>query len=165
MVTGETGFDRSYRFYPYRDWDDIDNPELIVPLPLDDSRPPKERILAIRDGDGGRAYPFLELAEIGFYAAVNEIVTGIPTVVFYDGRSGKAALAFDARVGGQALTFQPGPEGFWTDAETGSTWTFDGTAVDGPLAGERLVTRADAYTLFWFAWTHFQPNGDVYEAP
>jgi len=164
VVTGDTGYDRNYQFYPYRDWDDIDNPELYVPLPLDDSRTPKERILAIRDGDGGRAYPFLELAEIGLYAAINKVVSGIPTAVFYDGRSGAAALAFDARVGGQALTFAVGPEGFWTDAETGSIWSFDGSAVEGPLEGERLTTRSDAYTLFWFAWTHFQPNGEVFEA-
>lgn len=164
VVTGETGYDRNYQFYPYRDWNDIENPELYVLLPLDDSRPPKERILAIRDGDGGRAYPFLELAEVGFYAAVNDVVGGMPTVVFYDGRSGEAALAFDARVGVQTLTLETGLEGFWTDTETGSIWSFDGAAVEGPLAGERLTTRSDTYTLFWFAWTHFQPNGQVFEA-
>jgi len=165
VVTGETGFDRNYQFYPYRDYNVIDNPELIVPMTVDNSRGLKERVLAIRNGDGGRGYPFLELADIGFYAAINEVVTGIPTAIFYDGRSGKAALAFDARVSGQTLTFQAAPEGFWTDDETNSTWTFDGMAVDGPLAGERLTTRSDAYTLFWFAWRHFQPNGDMFAAP
>ena len=35
--------------------------------------------------------------------------------IFYDGRSGKAALAFDARIGGQTLTFQTGPEGVQED--------------------------------------------------
>lgn len=165
VVTGETGFDRNYRFYPYRDYDDIDNPELIVPMAVDDSRDLKERVLAIRDGDGGRGYPFLELAELGFQAALNETVGGVPTAIFYDGRSGKAALAFDARVGTQTLTFEAGPEGYWTDLETGSRWSFDGAAVEGALLGERLQTRADAYTLFWFAWRHFQPDGDTFVAP
>ena len=52
-----------------------------------------------------------------------------------------------------------------SDQETGSTWALDGSATAGPLAGERLQTRADAYTLFWFAWRHFQPDGSTFSAP
>lgn len=51
------------------------------------------------------------------------------------------------------------------DRETGSTWAIDGTATDGPLTGQRLRIRSDAYTLFWFAWRHFQPNGRVFSDP
>ena len=39
----------------------------------------------------------------------------------------------------------------------------DGT-VDGPLAGERLETRADAFVAFWFAWKKFFPDGTTYES-
>ncbi len=86
----------------------------------------------------------------------------LSTAIFYESRDGQAALAFDARVAGQTLTFDGDPAGFWTDRETGSTWSFDGTATAGPLAGEALLPRADAYTLFWFAWRHFQPNGSLF---
>ena len=78
------------------------------------------------------------------------------------GYEAPSALAFDARVNGQTLTFDADPSGVWTDQETGSTWTLDGAAIAGPLVGERLDPRADAYTLFWFAWRHFQPDGDTY---
>jgi len=30
------------------------------------------------------------------------------------------------------------------------------------MAGERLNTGKDAYVLFWFAWRHFQPDGDTF---
>ena len=97
---------------------------------------------------------------------VDSTVASPPTVTTGGGPVAGASITHNNNpIGGQTLTFETGPEGFWTDLETGSTWTFDGTAVDGPLAGERLLTRADAYTLFWFAWTHFQPNGDVFTAP
>ena len=165
VVTGELPFGRNYRSYPYGSYDDIGSDDLLFPMSVDVTRPIKERVLAIRDGQGGRGYPFGELAEIGTYAAVNESVGGVPSVVFYEGAYGETALAFDARVNGQTLTFEPAAGINFVDIETGSTWTVDGTAIDGPLAGERLRTREDAYTLFWFAWRHFQPDGTAFAAP
>jgi hypothetical protein len=165
VVSGELGFSRNYRFYPYGGYDAINNSELLFPMSVDESRPLKERVLAIRSGSGGRGYPFGELAAMGDQVALNELVGGVPTAVFYESTNGQAALAFDARVDGQTLTFDVGGPGSWVDAETQSTWSLDGTATGGPLAGSRLETRSDAYTLFWFAWRHFQPDGDTYLAP
>lgn len=166
VVSGELRYGRNYRVYPYGNYDDTTNPDLIQPMPVDDARPLKERVLAIRDGSGGRGYPYGELLSMGRTVAINETVAGVPTVIFYESRSGEAALAFDARVDGNTLTFEANTAaGNWTDLETGSTWRIDGVASEGPLAGERLRTREDAYTLFWFAWRHFQPDGRLFTAP
>jgi len=165
VVSGDLGFARNYRAYPYGNYDDLNSTDLLFGMTVDRSRPIKERVLAIRSGDAGRGYPYGELAAIGPTSVVNEIVSGIPTVVFYESTDGQAALAFDARVNGQLLTFEVDSSGTWVDLETGSTWQFDGTAKGGPLAGERLRTREDAYTVFWFAWRHFQPNGQMFSAP
>ena len=165
VVTGSLGFGRNYRTYPYGTYDDITSNSLLVPMSVDRSRAIKERVLAIRDGAGGRGYPFLELEDHGSVVALNEIVGGVPTAVFYEAAAGGSALAFDARVDGQMLTFDADPAGLWNDRETGSTWRFDGLALAGPLEGERLHIRKDAYTLFWFAWRHFQPVGSMYSAP
>lgn len=165
VVSGDLAFDRNYRQYPYGDYDDLDSDELLVPMSVDRSRPIKERVLGIRENQGGKGYPFLELQELGPVVAINETVAGIPTAIFFEERDGMAALAFDRRVDGQTLTFQADRvNGVWTDQETGSTWTISGDAIDGPLQGQRLETRADAYTLFWFAWRHFQPQGEVFTA-
>ena len=162
VVGGNTGFPRNYRAYPYGSYDQITSSELLFPMGVDSSRPIKERVLAIRIGEGGRGYPFGELFEMGETSVVNESVGGVPTVVFYESRDGETAVAFDARVTGQTLTFSADENGGWTDAETGSTWTIDGSAIAGPMAGERLSSREDSYVLFWFAWRHFQPTGETF---
>ena len=162
VVGGNTGFPRNYRAYPYGSYDQITSSELLFPMGVDSSRPIKERVLAIRIGEGGRGYPFGELFEMGETSVVNESVGGVPTVVFYESRDGQTALAFDARVGGQVLTFSASEDGTWIDEQTGSTWTIDGSAIAGAMAGERLSPREDSYVLFWFAWRHFQPTGDTF---
>jgi len=159
VVSSDLGFSRNYRFYPYGNYDDPDNTELIAPMIVDRSRPLKERVLAIREGSGGKGYPFGELRALGAQAVINEVVANVPTVVFFESRDGEAALAFDARIDGGVLTFSTDPSGQWVDGETGSSWAFNGVATSGPLEGRRLRTREDAYTLFWFAWKHFQPKG------
>ncbi len=57
---------------------------------------------------------------------------------------------------GTPLTFRAVEDGF-VDDQTGSRWNILGTAVEGPLAGERLVAvpHTDA---FWFAWATYQPG-------
>ena len=81
------------------------------------------------------------------------------TVVFYEELDGQTAIAYDARLNGETLSFSLGSSGKWVDNETGSTWRIDGKAIAGELNGERLQVREDAYVLFWFAWRHFQPAG------
>lgn len=163
VVSGELGFARNYRSYPYGSYDEITSTDLLFDMPVDQSRPIKERVLSIRNG--GRGYPFGELLDVGDVVALNEDVGGIPTAIFFEARDGMAALAFDARVDGQTLTFEAQPGGSWVDLETSSTWQFDGTATGGPLAGEVLKTREDAYTLFWFAWKHFERSTTTFSAP
>ena len=125
-------------------------------------RPIKERVLAIRTSpEGGRGYPFGELAELGEVSVVNEDVGGEPVVVFYNASNGETALAFDARLGGETLTFAV-VDGQITDTGSGSVWRIDGRAVSGPLSGQALLQRPDSYVLFWFAWRHFQPDGTTF---
>jgi len=162
VVSGNTGFSRPYRSYPYGSYDLISDGDLLFPMTVDRTRPIKERVLAIRTGpDIGRGYPFGELKDIGEISVVNEDVAGQPVVVFYSAANGETALAFDARVEGQTLTFDV-VDDTYTDLETGSTWTIDGRAITGPLTGEALQQHPDSYTLFWFAWQHFQPGGTTF---
>ena len=162
VVSGAQVYGRNYRDNPYGSYGELTSNRLLYPMPVDRSRLIKERVLAIRVGSGGRGYPFGELGKLGAVSAVHETVGGIPTVVFFDASDGQTALAFDRRVNGRTLTFEADGAGFWTDLETGSTWRIDGSAVAGPLMGTRLETRADSYTVFWFAWRHFQTEGSVF---
>jgi len=73
----------------------------------------------------------------------------------------ESGIAYDRRVAGETLTFSPAGNDEFTDAETGSTWSLLGLALDGPLAGEQLdvVTHRNE---FWFAWAAFFSDAPVY---
>ena len=91
---------------------------------------------------------------------------GQDLVIVYDDRSG-TAVAFDRRVDGQRLTFEPAGlvEGdlLIRDEETGSVWSgLSGTAQEGPLAGTQLK-QLPAFYSFWFAWSDFYVNSALYE--
>lgn len=162
VVSGDTGFARPYRNYPYGSYDLLANTDLLFPMSVDRSRPIKERVLAIRtSAEGGRGYPFGELKALGDVSVVNEDVGGAPMVVLYSAANGETALVFDARLGGQTLTFEV-VNGEFRDQQSGSIWSIDGRAVSGPLTGQALQQNPDSYTLFWFAWKHFLPDGSTF---
>ena len=49
------------------------------------------------------------------------------------------------------------------DQQTGSTWqAITGRAVAGPLAGNALE-RLPSHYSFWFAWSDFHPDTELYE--
>ncbi len=160
VVSSKTRSRENYRFYPYGDYDLIDNPQLLFPMEsIDERRPPKERTLGIPGGDGGRAYPFGMQQHI----ASKTVVQGENDVIFWDG-SFQAAMAYYRVLDGDTLDFRK--EGFEIrDSQTESVWRIDGVAVSGPLAGRRLEPVAEAYVSYWFAWAAFHPNATLLTAP
>ncbi len=174
VLSRETGFSRRYGENPYVGYDRADNPPFLFRGDLDGRLLPKERVAAVTIGDLDAAFPFttLELERV-----VNYSFNGTDLAVFFkpgtrsalDGafigssREIGSAAVFDARLNGDKLTFQPEGDEF-KDVETGSTWNILGTAVDGPLSGERLnqIVHADH---FWFAWAAFKPETKVYQPP
>ena len=165
VVSRALPFGANYAIYPFGTYNDISDNQLVHRIAVDETRAIKERVLSIRSGDGGRGFPFLELQSQGDLVAINETVGGIPTAIFFEASDGQTALAFDARVGvgGTTLTFDADEvAGVFIDRETSSTWTINGVATSGAMDGEVMQTRADAFTMFWFAWKVFQPTGVVY---
>ena len=162
VISSDTGFNRNYLQSPYEAYKE--NDDLGFDMPVDDSRPIKERILGIRTSEnGGIGYPFGELeTAMGDRGTLHETVGGESTVIFWEAEAGGTAIAFLASVEGQALTFEAEPDGTWTDNETGSVWTLDGRATSGPLAGSQLEARRDAFVAYWFAWRHFQPDSETW---
>lgn len=132
------------------------------------------RVVGVRVDGVTKAYPFEVIAA---ERAVNDEVNGVPLVVLWGAPdtadpldagtvAGGAAIgtgiAFDRRVDGQVLTFDVAPDGErFVDAETGSTWTLLGVAVDGPLVGTELDSIIHM-NEFWFAWAAFNEGAPVY---
>jgi thiol-disulfide isomerase/thioredoxin len=49
------------------------------------------------------------------------------------------------------------------DEETGSDWSGDGEALDGPLRGARL-TPLDGYLVEWHVWSAYHPGAELFGA-
>lgn len=166
VLTTDTGHDRRYGFYPYGNYADPNNRLTLTPSsPWNPIRPPKELVLGIHEGENAVAYPFGRLAEVGQAVAINDTVGSRPTLVIYR-RDDKTARAFDRQVGERTLTFAVADTSAFTftDTETGSTWDGAGRALAGALAGVRLQSLADAYTLFWFSWSVYYPETRLFAA-
>jgi hypothetical protein len=164
VMSEDTGFlDRPYGIYPYGDYDEPHNRRvdfLAQGTTYSDLRPPKELVLGFTDGLGTKAYPFGILAGAG--VAVNDVVGGTPLLVTYVSGQ-KTAMAFDRRLNDQELTFTADVRTrTLTDDQTGSTWNTKGEALAGPLEGEHLTQLVDAYVVFWFAWSLYFPDTDVF---
>ncbi|MDE0603153.1 MAG: DUF3179 domain-containing protein [bacterium] len=139
---------------------------------LDERYPALERTVGVTVNDHDKAYPF---SVVQANEAVNDTVAGVPVVVLWSpgtadaldspvtagGADVGAALAFDRRVDGEPLEFSPLGNGRFTDNRTGSTWNVLGQAVEGELAGTSLVPVVHT-NEFWFAWSAFHPNGEVF---
>lgn len=68
----------------------------------------------------------------------------------------------DYENGEAALTFTP-YENRWRDDQTGTTWTYHGRPVDGPLADTGTgLEEIEARSAYWFAWLLFHPDTEVY---
>lgn len=162
VLSGQTGFSRNYAEsgYPYGDYEVETNGRLLVNnLPIDNRRPPKERVLGI-PGTDAVAYPFGLLDDESPMRVVADTVDGQPVVIFWD-RAKRAAMAYRPVVNGSPVAFEI-TEGRIEDTMTGSTWEVDGRAVEGTHAGARLEPIAEAYVAFWFAWAVFEENTRVW---
>ena len=160
VIGSGTGFGRDYTDYPYGTYDRPDNPSLLFPGSIDGRRPPKERVLGIPSGTGGITYPFGALDENGPASIALGSIEGKAHVVFWD-RDRQAAMAYYPGSGDEEMTFTV-VDGRILDDQTGSAWTVDGLAVEGPKAGLRLDAVPEVFVAFWFAWPSFYPDVEIW---
>ncbi len=175
VLARDQGFGIPYGANPYVSYSSRNAPiGAFFTAELDDRFPALERVVGVGlDGDDV-AYPFSLLSEV---RVVNDEVAGRPIVVFWgapstadaldsfqvaDGQAIGTGLAFDPVVDGRRLTFESPEIDVFVDVETGSTWTLQGEATTGPLAGARLELVPHR-NEFWFAFAAFFPEARVFE--
>lgn len=122
------------------------------------NRGAKKRVLGVRAGGEARGYPYAELAQRPLH---HDQLGGVPLLVWFRADT-ETAVVFDRRIEERAapLTFHLAEDNpaFFIDEATGSRWRApDGTAVSGPLAGERL-RRIPATSAFEFGWEAYFPG-------
>ncbi len=120
----------------------------------DDRLPATTLVVGVAHDGVARAYPFDRVRSTG---VINDRVGGLPVVV----AAGPTPHAYDRRVDGEVLTFAPAADGRMRAG--GSTWSVaTGRALDGPHEGRRLRPATGVSSLFWFAWSEFNPDTEVY---
>ena len=129
---------------------------------FDTRYPENEVVLGINIDAGIRAYPLVEVKRSG--SVVNDVLGELPIVVFAGPRPEQVTLAAFCRiVNGEALSFELA-DGAFRDLETGSTWSVEGQALAGPLAGESLIALRGQYVR-WHAWVYPHPESELYTTP
>jgi hypothetical protein len=169
----DQGFGRRYGSNPYVGYSSRSVPfGFFDQADLDDRFPALERVVNVTVDGTAMAYPFSVLESA---LAVNDAVGGVDVIVLWGGDTADAldagqivqasvigtGIAFDRTVDGQTLTFTPEGDGVFVDAETGSRWDLNGTALTGPLVGSQLAPVVHG-NEFWFAWAVFNPDAGVY---
>jgi len=167
VLTRETGHSRNYGRNPYPGYDDVNT----IPFLFDGSADPrlaaKERVVGIRRGLDNAAVVLSALAPAG---VIETDVAGDQLSVWHlpgtssgleggtvaDGRDIGAVGVYLPVAEGQTLTFARDGEVF-VDAETGSSWNIQGTAIEGELAGAQLEP-VEHLDTFWFALAAFEPE-------
>lgn len=160
VLSFDTGHDRPYeRVHPFAGYRAQVNRGRF-PFPVDeeaagdDRLDAAEEVLGVVIEDEARAYPLRTLGD----AVVNDELGGVPLLVI-SRAEGPTGTVFDRRVDGDPLTFEV-RDGAVVDEETGSTWTVDGLASDGPLEGTQLEALPSRFS-FWFAFVASFPEATV----
>lgn len=161
---------RNYGTNPYVGYDSNAQPFLFGD-PIDSRLFAVARVLGADINDVSMAYPFDVLAQ---EFVINDTIAETDVVAFWQAGSvsaldsdvidrstdvGMAGL-FERNLNGEVLTFSYNGTDI-VDDQTGSTWNIFGTATAGSLAGSEL-NQINAFPHFWFAWTAFHPETEIY---
>lgn len=171
VLSKDTGYDRSYGQNPYVGYDDIDQRPFLFRGDIDERLPPNEKVIAVKQGDINKAYPYSITKE---ERVINDNINGTAVVIFH-GKGAVSALddgtiadskevgstgVFNPVVDGKTLTFKY-EEGYFIDNESGSKWDITGNAVDGKYRGKNME-RIKHGDYFAFAWFAFRPETEIY---
>jgi hypothetical protein len=107
------------------------------------------------------AYP---LAALQKQSPIIDMIGDVPIVVVL-GEDNRSVRAFERTVDGRKLElFRKTDRDAaiqLVDAETGSTWNFEGKAISGPLAGRQLK-KIFVLEDYWFDWRLYHPDTSIY---
>lgn len=173
VLSRDTGFNRAYGQEPYGGYYQGGGP--IFPIANSDSRLPEKSIVHGVSINGlARAYPEQSVADVG--GIVNDVVGSLSLLIVQDPDqitkpdrglgskvvSSRVTRIFDRMIDGITLDFEI-IDGKLFDEQTGSEWSFEGMALSGPHEGKRLA-RIASTPEFWFSWSSFYPDTEIFQA-
>ena len=130
---------------------------------LDKRLAPRTLVIGIALNGKSVAYPLSALQK---QSPIIDMVGVVPIVVAL-GEDKRSVRAFERTVDGRTLEFfqkkdDKNSQFQLIDAETGSTWNFEGKAISGPLAGRQLK-KVFVLEDYWFDWRIYHPDTTIYQ--
>jgi hypothetical protein len=124
---------------------------------------PRTLVMGVALNGKSVAYPLSALQK---QSPMIDMVGAVPVVVAL-GEDNRSVRAFERTVDGRTLEFfqkkdDKNPQFQLIDAETGSTWNFEGKAMSGPLAGRQLK-KVFVLEDYWFDWRIYHPDTFIYQ--
>jgi len=150
--------------YEMADWEArVGKMRVVEGTDLDKRLAPRTLVMGIALEGKSVAYP---LATLQKQSPIVDLVGSVPIVVVL-GDDNRSVRAFERTVDGRRLEFfqkkdDKNPQFQLIDAETGSTWNFEGKATSGPLAGRQLK-KVFVLEDFWFDWRIYHPDTNIYQ--
>jgi hypothetical protein len=172
VLSKETGYQKEYGKNPYVGYDDIDQKPFLFKGDEDERLPPHEKVIAVKDGNVYKAYPYSITFE---KKVINDKIGNMPVVVFHgdgavsaldnniisESKEAGSTGVFKPQINRRILTFRY-ENGYFLDIQTESKWSVTGKALSGELEGKQLerIPHGDYFSFAWFA---FMPETEVYK--
>ena len=153
-------------------YDDIDQKPFLFKGDEDERLPPNEKVIAVKDGNVYKAYPYSITFE---KKVINDKIGNMPVVVFHgdgavsaldnniisESKEAGSTGVFKPQINRRILTFRY-ENGYFLDIQTESKWSVTGKALSGELEGKQLerIPHGDYFSFAWFA---FMPETEVYK--
>jgi hypothetical protein len=149
--------------YAPADWETrVGKMRVVEGTDVDERLAPRTLVLGIEVNGKSAAYPLSALQK---QSPIMDMV-GLTPIMLLLGEDKRSVRAFERTVDGRRLEFfqkTGGQTEFQlVDAETSSTWNFEGKAVSGPLEGKQLK-KIFVLEDYWFDWRIYHPDTAVYE--
>ena len=156
--------------YEAADWESrVGRMRVVEGTDADKRLAPRTLVMGLAVDGKSVAYPLSALQK---QSPIIDVVGSVPVMLVL-GDDGRSVRAFDRTVEGRKLEFfqktVPEDESHLTraglqliDAETGSTWNFEGKAIAGTLSGRQLK-KVFVLEDYWFDWRIYHPDTSIYE--
>jgi hypothetical protein len=150
--------------YEAADWElRVGRMRVVDGTDVDKRLAPRTLVIGLDVGGKAKAYPLETLQK---QSPIIDMIGSVPVVLLV-GEDGRSVRAFERTLDGRRLEFFQKTENRAVvcpeliDAETASTWNFEGKAVAGPLAGRQLK-KIFVLEDYWFDWRIYHPETSVY---
>ena len=148
--------------YEKANWEEqVGKMRVVEGTDIDKRLEPRALVMGVTVDGKSVAYPLSVLQK---QSPIIDMV-GSTAIVVALGEDRRSVRAFERTVDGRRLEFFQKTDGGGfqlIDAETGSTWNFEGKATAGPLAGKQLK-KVFVLEDYWFDWRLYHPDTRLYD--